>query len=176
MGNLGFGMMRLPVLNGDATNFDYEAENKMVDTFLAEGCNYFDTSFVYHKRKSEEAMRKALVERHPRTSFRLATKFPSFIPMSEEKVERTFQQQLDNRGVEYFDYYLLHNLQTVWYDGIEGKGDGLFLTEHLFEHAKAWKAAGKIRRFGISFLTGIAGTCPENPPGDRICPDCAQSH
>ena len=156
MKNLGFGMMRLPVLNGAATDFDYEQLNQMVDAFLAAGYNYFDTSFVYHEGKSEEATRKALVERHPRESFRLATKFPSFIPMSEEDVEKTFAQQLQNLGVEYIDYYLLHNLQTVWYDGIEGKGDGLFNSEHLFDHARAWKAAGKIRHLGISFHSSPA--------------------
>lgn len=79
MKNLGFGMMRLPVLNGNPTDFDYDQLNKMVDAFLDAGYNYFDTSFVYHEGKSEEATRKALVERHPRESFRVATKFPSFI-------------------------------------------------------------------------------------------------
>ena len=156
MKNLGFGMMRLPVLNGEATNFDYDQLYKMVDTFLEAGYNYFDTSYVYHEGKSEEATRKALVERHPRESFRVATKFPSFIPMSEEDVEKTFAQQLENVGVEYFDYYLLHNLQTVWYDGIEGRGDGLFLSEHLFDHAKGWKEAGKIKHLGISFHSSPA--------------------
>lgn len=156
MKNLGFGMMRLPVIGGDPTNFDYEQLNKMVDAFLEAGYNYFDTSFVYHNGKSEEATRKALVERHPRELFRVATKFPSFIPMSEEDVEKTFAQQLENLGVEYIDYYLLHNLQTVWYDGIEGKGDGLFLSEHLFDHAKGWKEAGKIKHLGISFHSSPA--------------------
>ena len=65
---LGFGMMRLPVKNGDPTDFDYEELNRMVDTYLEAGYNYFDTSFVYHNGKSEEAVRKAVVERHPRES------------------------------------------------------------------------------------------------------------
>ena len=156
MKNLGFGMMRLPVLNGKAADFDYEQLNSMVDAFLEAGYDYFDTSFVYHMGKSEEAVRKALVERHPRSSFRIADKFPSFIPMTEEEVEKTFVKQLENVGVEYFDYYLLHNLQTVWYDGIDGKGNGLFNSEHLFDHAKAWKAAGKIRHLGISFHSSPA--------------------
>ena len=156
MKNLGFGMMRLPVVDGDPTNFNYEELNRMVDAFLEAGYNYFDTSYVYHNGKSEEATRKALVERHPRESFRVATKFPSFIPMSEEDVEKTFAQQLENLGVDYIDYYLLHNLQTVWYDGIEGKGDGLFLSEHLFDHAKGWKEQGKIKHLGISFHSSPA--------------------
>ena len=60
---LGFGMMRLPVKNGNPTDFDYDELNRMVDTYLEAGYNYFDTSFVYHNGKSEEAVRKAVVER-----------------------------------------------------------------------------------------------------------------
>ena len=70
---LGFGMMRLPVKNGDPTEFDYEQLNEMVDAYLAAGYNYIDTSYVYHNGKSEEAVRKAVVERHPREAFRIAT-------------------------------------------------------------------------------------------------------
>ena len=73
---LGFGMMRLPVKDGDPTDFDYEQLNAMVDTYLAAGYNYFDTSYVYHNGRSEEAVREAVVKRHPRESVRIATKFP----------------------------------------------------------------------------------------------------
>ena len=121
MKNLGFGMMRLPVLSG-STDFDYEQLNRMVDAFLEAGYTYFDTSFVYHNGKSEEVTRKALVERHPRDSFTVATKFPTFMLIPEEKIEETFRSQLDNLGVDYIDYYLLHNIQTVYYDGYDGKG------------------------------------------------------
>ena len=150
MKNLGFGMMRLPVMNGDPTNFDYEHLNAMVDEFIAAGYTYFDTSFVYHNGKSEEATRKAVVERHPRDSFTVATKFPTFFEMPEEKIEETFQSQLSNLGVEYIDYYLLHNIQNVYYDGYDGNG-GIVKTTHLFDHAKKWKEDGKIRHLGISF-------------------------
>ncbi len=149
MKNLGFGMMRLPVLSGP-TDFDYEQLNRMVDAFLAAGFTYFDTSFVYHNGKSEEATRKALVERHPRESFTVATKFPTFMQIPEEKIEETFQRQLDNLGVDCIDYYLLHNIQNVCYDGYDGKG-GIVKTTHLFDHAKKWKEDGKIRHLGISF-------------------------
>ena len=149
MKNLGFGMMRLPVLSGP-TDIDYEQLNRMVDTFLDAGYTYFDTSFVYHDGKSEEATRKALVERHPRNSFTVATKFPTFLLIPEEKIEETFRSQLKNLGVDYIDYYLLHNIQTVYYDGYDGKG-GIVKTTHLFERAKKWKEAGKIRHLGISF-------------------------
>lgn len=147
---LGFGMMRLPVKNGDPTDFDYEQLNKMVDTFLEAGFTYFDTSYVYHNGKSEEATRKAVVERHPRDSFTVATKFPTFILKEESQIEPIFSSQLENLGVEYIDYYLLHNIQTVYYDGVDGKG-GIVKTAHLFEHAQQWKAEGKIRHLGFSF-------------------------
>ena len=150
MKNLGFGMMRLPVIGGNPTNFDYEQINAMVDAFLEAGYTYFDTSFVYHNGKSEEATRKALVERHPRDSFTVATKFPTFFEMPEDKIEATFHSQLSNLGVEYIDYYLLHNIQNVYYDGYDGTG-GIVKTTHLFEHAKRWKEDGKIRHLGISF-------------------------
>ncbi len=149
MKNLGFGMMRLPVLSGP-TDFDYEQLNQMVDAFLAAGFTYFDTSFVYHNGKSEEATRKALVERHPRESYTVATKFPTFMLLPEEKIEETFLRQLDNLGVDYIDYYLLHNIQNVYYDGYDGNG-GVVKTTHLFDHAKKWRAEGKIRHLGISF-------------------------
>jgi predicted aldo/keto reductase-like oxidoreductase len=68
----------------------------------------------------------------------------------EEKIEETFQSQLDHLGVDYVDYYLLHNIQMVYYDGYDGKGD-IVKTTHLFDHAKKWKEDGKIRHLGISF-------------------------
>ena len=149
MKNLGFGMMRLPVLSGP-TDFDYSQLNAMVDAFLDAGFTYFDTSFVYHNGRSEEATRKALVERHPRNSFTVATKFPTFLELPEEKIEETFRSQLEHLGVDYIDYYLLHNVQNVNYDGYDGVG-GIIQTTHLFEHAWQWKEAGKILHLGISF-------------------------
>ena len=148
--NLGFGMMRLPVRGGDPTDFDYEQLNAMVDAFLDAGFTYFDTSYVYHNGRSEEATRKAVVERHPRDSFTVATKFPTFLLKDEAEIEPIFASQLENLGVDYIDYYLLHNIQTVYYDGVDGRG-GIVKTAHLFEHAAAWKAAGKIRHLGFSF-------------------------
>lgn len=149
---LGFGMMRLPVINGNPTDFDYEQLNTMVDTYLEAGYHYFDTSYVYHNGKSEEAVKKSVVERHPRDSFTVATKFPTFLlkPGDEDKIEGCFQEQLDRLGVDYIDYYLLHNFQTRWYDGYDGKG-GVIQSEHLIEHALKWKEEGKIRHLGFSF-------------------------
>lgn len=152
---LGFGMMRLPVKNGDPTDFDYEQLSRMVDAFLEADFTYFDTSYVYHNGKSEEATRKALVERHPRNRFTVATKFPSFLLKAGEEIEPIFSSQLERLGVEYIDYYLLHNLQTVNYDGIDGTG-GPVKTCRLFEHAAKWKAEGKIRHLGFSHHSSAA--------------------
>ena len=149
MNNLGFGMMRLPVLSGPE-DFDYPQLNQMVDEFLAAGYTYFDTSYVYHNGASETAVRKALVERHPRESYTVATKFPTFLEVPESDIEGIFAQQLEKLGVDYIDYYLLHNIQNVYYDGFDGTG-GVVKTTNLFEHAKQWKADGKIRHLGISF-------------------------
>ena len=147
---LGFGMMRLPVKNGNPTDFDYDELNRMVDTFIEAGYTYFDTSYVYHNGKSEEATRKAVVERYPRDAFTVATKFPTFSLEREDQIEPIFAGQLENLGVDYIDYYLLHNFQTVYYDGIDGKG-GIVKTAHLFDYANKWKADGKIKHLGFSF-------------------------
>ncbi|MDO4400996.1 MAG: aldo/keto reductase [Coriobacteriia bacterium] len=147
---LGFGMMRLPVKDGNPTDFDYDQLNQMVDEFMAAGYTYFDTSYVYHDGKSEEATRKAVVERHPRESFTVATKFPTFVLQDESEIEPIFAKQLENLGVDYIDYYLLHNIQTVYYDGVDGKG-GVVKTCHLFDHAKQWVEEGKVRHLGFSF-------------------------
>ena len=148
--HLGFGMMRLPVNKGNPTDFDYPQLFQMVDCFLDAGYTYFDTSYVYHNGKSEGAVRKAVVERHPRDRFTIATKFPTFDLKKEEEIEPIFARQLENLGVDFIDYYLLHNFQTVYYDGIDGTG-GVIKTCHLFDHALKWKDAGKIRHLGISF-------------------------
>ena len=147
---LGFGMMRLPVLHNDPTDFDYEQLYQMVDTFIEAGFNYFDTSYVYHNGKSEEAVRKAVVERHPREDVLIATKFPTFILKEESEIEDIFEEQLTRLGVDYIDYYLLHNFQTVYYDGIDGSG-GVVKTTHLIDHALKWKEEGKIKHLGFSF-------------------------
>lgn len=146
---LGFGMMRLPTFSSP-TDFDYKQIFQMVDEYLAAGYNYFDTSFVYHNGKSEEAVRKAVVERHPRESFTVATKFPTFNLVPEDQIDRIFEAQLKNLGVDYVDYYLLHNIQTVYYDGVDGNG-GIIKETNLFDHAKKFKAEGKIKHLGFSF-------------------------
>lgn len=149
MKNLGFGMMRLPVKDGP-TDFDYDELNKMVDAFIDAGYTYFDTSYVYHNGKSEEATRKALVERHNRNEYTIATKFPTFNMIPEDKIDSIFQEQLDNLGVDYVDYYLIHNIQNIYYDGLDGKG-GIIKQTHLFDHLKKFKEEGRAKNIGFSF-------------------------
>ena len=76
----------------------------MVDSFIEQGFTYFDTAYMYHDFKSEEFVREALVKRHSRDSFTLATKMPTMFLKKEEDLERIFNEQLEKCGVEYFDY------------------------------------------------------------------------
>ena len=115
---LGFGLMRLPVIDGNPEHSDLEQVCKMVDLFLERGFTYFDTAWAYHNGKSEEAVREALVKRHPRESFLLASKLPTFAITDKEQVQQMFEQSLERSGAGYFDYYLLHNLNEFIYDGI----------------------------------------------------------
>ena len=147
---LGFGLMRLPVLDGDMSKIDLEQVKAMADRFLENGFTYFDTSFVYHNGMSENALRQAVVERHPRESFTIATKFPTFAVQTEDQVDGIFAQQLQNLGTDYVDYYLLHILNTKLYNGVDGKG-GVVKTCHLFDHVRKWKQEEKVRHMGFSF-------------------------
>lgn len=144
MKKLGFGLMRLPVLDGKPEHIDQNALNEMVDLYLERGFTYFDTSYVYHNGASETAIRESLVKRHDRSSFLLASKFPTFILPAEEQVDTIFEEQLTKCGVEYFDYYLLHNLNRYLY-ATEVQ------TAHLFDHMKKWKEQGKIRHIAFSY-------------------------
>lgn len=147
---LGFGMMRLPVKEGDIKKIDFEQVNPMVDAFMEAGFNYFDTSYMYHEGMSEIAVRKAVVERYQRERFVLATKFPPFVLQREEQIEAIFEEQRQKLGVDYIDYYMIHNVQTVFYDGVDGTG-GIIQKTHLFEYLKKWKEEGKLKHIGISY-------------------------
>lgn len=143
-GKLGFGLMRLPLNSDDPTDVNIPLLSQMVDTFLERGFTYFDTSLVYHNGASETAIRKALTERHPRDSYTLATKLPTFVYPKEEEVDGIFHQQLQNCGVDYFDYYLLHNVNRIVYEQE-------VVPARLFEHMKEWKEAGQVRHIGFSY-------------------------
>lgn len=142
--DFGFGCMRLPTLRqDDPVSFDYEKINALFDAFLVQGFTYFDTAYTYHGYHAEEAVRHALVERHPRDAFQLATKLPLRDFKDSEDLEKIFNEQLTNCGVEFFDYYLLHNMGTNVYEKCR-KYDA-------FGFATQKKAGGKIRQLGMSF-------------------------
>lgn len=139
---LGFGLMRLPK-KGIFT--DVEQVKQMVDLFMEAGFTYFDTAFVY--LGSEEAIRKALVERYPRESYTLATKLNAFMMAPTEKTAKNqFFKSLERTKAGYFDYYLLHALMENNYK----KYDKF----HLWDFVKEQKEKGLIRHFGFSFHAG----------------------
>lgn len=141
---LGFGCMRLPVLEeGKSDSFDYEKIKELFDTFLSKGFTYFDTAYTYHGYKAEEAVRKALVERYPREAYQLATKMPLRDFKDAEDLEKIFAEQLSTCGVDYFDYYLLHNMGYNVYEKCR-KYDA-------FRFVKQKKENGRIKVIGMSF-------------------------
>lgn len=141
---LGFGFMRLPLKDAsDMGHVDMDALIAMVDVFLDKGFTYFDTAYVYHMGKSEVAIREALVKRYDRNRFTVATKMPTFILKTGEDHERIFNEQLERCGVDYFDYYLLHNLGVGNYEIAQRLGS--------FEFIQQKKNEGKIRQIGFSF-------------------------
>ena len=144
MKKLGFGLMRLPLRDAeDQTSVDIETLNRMVDTFLEKGFTYFDTAYMYHNFTSETFTREALVKRHPRDSFTLASKLPTMFLETVEDQERIFNEQLEKCGVEYFDYYLIHNLGVEHYEIAKRLGS--------FEFVQQKKNEGKVKQFGFSF-------------------------
>lgn len=141
---LGLGCMRLPLLDPEnPRSIDKEQLNKMVDTFLEKGYTYFDTAYMYHKFHSEYFMRDSLVKRHNRNEFTLTDKLPLYFLKEEGDCERIFNEQLDKCGVDFFDYYWLHNIKTESFE-IAKKFD-------CFQFIKKKKAEGKVKHIGFSF-------------------------
>ncbi len=141
---LGFGMMRLPKRE-DGT-IDVGTTAQMVDEFLAAGGRYVDTAFVYEG--SEDAVRQALVERHPRDSYYLATKLNAgeWAAKDEAAAKAEFEQSLERTGAGYFDFYLLHALSS---DSV-----GLYDKYGIWEYVRDLKARGLVRHMGFSFHDG----------------------
>ena len=138
IGKLGFGLMRLPQNDG---KIDVEHVKKMVDAFMDAGCTYFDTAWAY--AGSEDAIRQALVERYPRDSYQLATKNAAWIKCeTREEAIAQFDTSLKQAGVEYFDYYLLHNLGA--------HRTKVFEDFDMFEWGKSLKEQGLIKHLGFS--------------------------
>ena len=143
---LGFGLMRLPRVNGEKgmyAKIDIEATKRMVDEFMAAGGRYFDTAFVYPG--SEEAAREALCSRYPRESYYLATKLNAapFACKSEAEAKAQLTTSLERTGAGYIDFYLLHGL---------GEGNlAQFEKFGIWEFAQEAKRQGLVRHVGFSF-------------------------
>lgn len=145
MKKLGFGMMRLPKYNEENNrNVDMRVAAEMIDRFISNGFTYFDTAYMYHNYCSENIVRKLLVERHERSSFTLADKMPTMFLKKAEQMPEIFALQLKKCGVEYFDYYMMHDVNSSNYDSVVQAFDGFgFISEQ--------KKLGKVREIGFSF-------------------------
>ena len=144
LSSLGFGAMRLPVIDGDDNRVDEPATLEMVDYAIEHGINYFDTAWGYHEGNSERVMGRALA-RYDRSSFYLADKFPGYDTGNFGKHEQIFEEQLERCGVDYFDFYLLHNvceLNIEQYLDDEKYGTVSYFVEQV--------RAGRIKHLGFS--------------------------
>ncbi len=142
MKKLGFGLMRLPLLKG-SEEIDVKQVNEMVDLFIKRGFTYFDTAYMYMNYKSECIAKECLVNRYPRDSFTIASKLPTMQLKKVEDMEKIFNEQLNKVGVNYFDYYLLHNLNA----------NTLVTANKLdtFSFVLKKQKEGKIKHLGFSF-------------------------
>lgn len=140
---LGMGTMRLPVIDGNDGKIDETAAAKLVDIAMENGVNYYDTAWGYHDGNSELVVGKAL-SRYPRESFYLATKFPGYDLANMDKVEEIFEKQLEKCGVDYFDFYLVHNVCEMNINQYLDEKYGIY--EYLVKQTKN----GRIRHLGFS--------------------------
>lgn len=138
--NFGFGCMRLPMEDGKV---DVKETCKMVDYFLENGFNYFDTAHGYLEGKSELAVKECLTSRYPREAYILTDKLSSDYFNKEEEIRPYFEQELEACGVTYFDFYLMHAQNAELFEK--------YKRCRAYETALALKEEGKIRHFGISF-------------------------
>ena len=140
---LGMGAMRLPVINGDDGNVDEPAVEKMVEYAMANGINYYDTAWGYHNGESELVMGRVL-SHYPREKFYLATKFPGYDLSNMDKVESIFEKQLEKCGVDYFDFYLVHNVCEMNIDAYLDEKYG------IYDYLCKQKENGRIKHLGFS--------------------------
>ena len=141
--SLALGAMRLPKNSADDADINETAVREMVDYAIKNGVNYFDTAWGYHNGHSELVMGRAL-KNYPRESFYLADKFPGYDLSNMDKVEEIFEKQLEKCQVEYFDFYLFHNVCELNIDA--------YLDEkyHIFEYLTEQKRNGRIKHLGFS--------------------------
>jgi len=139
---LGFGMMRLPRRNPQGPEIDLAEAERMFRRALEAGVNYFDTAYFYHNGLSEKCV-GAVLAKFPRDSFYLADKMPVRALRKAEDVERIWNEQLAKCKIDYFDFYLLHNLNRDRWEDVKRFKVWEFLRERQKE--------GKIRKLGFSF-------------------------
>ena len=140
----GFGCMRLPQTDeNDPSSIDQGLFNEMVDIYMETGFNYFDTSYAYHNGASETAIRKAVVERYPRESYRICDKMPTWALTCEEDNEKFVNEMLERLGIDYFDVFFVHNINTPWFKLAEKC--------KTFEYVKKMKETGVAKKIGFSF-------------------------
>lgn len=141
---LGLGTMRLPVTSEtDDTQIDIEQTERMVEYAIKNGINYFDTAWGYHSGESEKVIGNAL-SKYPRDSFYLATKFPGYDLSNMDKVKEIFEKQLEKCKVDYFDFYLFHNVYEKNIDPYLDKKYGIL--DYLLKQ----KENGRIKHLGFS--------------------------
>ena len=137
---LGFGCMRLPMKN--ESEIDMQELDKMVDYCMAHGANYFDTAYMYVDSQSETAMGKTL-KRYKREDFILADKSPIYKMKSQSDVRKIFEEQLKKCQVEYFDFYMCHNINKNTVD--------TYRNVNMYDELLKLKNEGKIKYLGFSF-------------------------
>lgn len=143
LSGLGLGAMRLPVLDGDDSRIDEAAATQMVAYAMDNGINYYDTAWGYHSGQSEIVMGRIL-KNYPRESFYLASKFPGYDLSNMDKVEEIFEKQLEKCQVDYFDFYLFHNVCEMNIDYYLDEKYG------IYDYLMKQKENGRIRHLGFS--------------------------
>ena len=144
MKKLGFGLMRLPLMDKeDKASIDLERTKKMVDAYMEKGFTYFDAAAPYHKGNCEKAFREAVAKRYSREQYVLADKLSLFMIQEAEEIPGFFEKQMENLGVDYVDYYLLHSVGKESYERAKAMGAFAFMKEK--------KAEGRVKHIGFSF-------------------------
>ena len=147
MKKLGLGLMRLPLADkNDSKSVDIPKVCEMVDAFIANGFTYFDTAWMYHGGVSEDIVKETITKRHARDTFTVTSKLPDYKMKSYEDRDIVFGEQLRKTGLDYFDYYLLHNVNS--------KSINIFEKYDCFGWIEEKKKAGLAKKIGFSFHDG----------------------
>ena len=143
MSKFGFGFLRLPL--DENKQIDIEETKQMVDLYMQNGFNFFDTAHGYMEQRCEQAFKTCVADRYSRDKYILSNKLTGNYFSTEDDIYKLFQEQLDNCGVEYFDYYLLHNFASKRYNSFVN------VNANAINAISKLKAEGKIKKIGFSF-------------------------